>query len=192
MRRRRDRSYARRRRSQCRSRDASQSGHRCAPGRSAIGVQAIEARSQSVEPLLQPPAPGAGRNAQPLGHLGRTQLFEVTKQQRRPVRLFQLSEQRRQLRMELLAFEERFGRRDRSRLDQRLMSRAPREGSGQPDLTRPSTCCRSAGSVSTSLSQSPAALRSRKVRRGGTRPTPLASLMTRSTCSAKLARPLNR
>ena len=61
-----------------------------APGPAIVSVARVEPDEQVVEPALEPPAHGAGRDALLARHLRRREPLPVTEQHRRPVGLLQL------------------------------------------------------------------------------------------------------
>ena len=74
-------------------RPGRQGSQRDTPGPPVVAVPHVERGPQIVEPALEPPAHGPGRDPLLAGHLGGRQPLPVAEQHRRPERLFQLRHQ---------------------------------------------------------------------------------------------------
>src|SRR6185312_15809616 len=108
-------------------RRSAQPGHWQQPSRSPARVQTIETRSEVVETSLQARTNRRSRNPETPSDLERRQLFEVAEQNGGAVRLLELGQQRRELSLQLCAFDQRLrGRGDAVRFCEDLTSHPAR------------------------------------------------------------------
>jgi hypothetical protein len=93
-------------------RRSAQPGHWQQPSRSSARVQTIETRSELIETSLQARTNRRSRDVETLSYLGWREVFEVAKKDGGAIRLLQLSQQGRELSLQLCAFDQRFRGRD--------------------------------------------------------------------------------